>query len=253
MAHPGAASYTEAMRVSVLVPAFNEAQGLATSLSAIRGAMQAFMARGWATELIVCDNNSTDATATLARAAGATVVFESVNQIARARNTAARAATGDWFVFIDADSEPSRALFDDMAEAMATGRVLAGGATVAMPDSRAWVQAGVTMWNLTSRLMRWAAGSCIFVDAGAFGAVGGFNERLYASEEIDLFRRLKRHARRLARDIRILHRHPLSTSARKAQLYSWWEMSRFVARTVLSGGRTLRRPDECFAWYDGRR
>jgi hypothetical protein len=26
-----------------------------------------------------------------------------------------------------------------------------------------------------------------------------------------------------------------------------------MMRTALSGGRTLRRPDECFVWYDGRR
>lgn len=241
------------MTVSVLVPAFNESRVLARTLAAIRAALEAFHARGWTTELIVCDNNSTDDTAAIARATGATVVFEPVNQIARARNRAADEATGDWLIFIDADSEPSRALFADIADAMAAGRVLAGGSTVVMDHPAATARLGAAAWNLTSRLTRWAAGSCIFVEAAAFRTIGGFDQAFYAGEEIDLSRRLKRLARARGRVVRVLHRHPLQTSARKVDLYSWFEVAVFLLRTLVTGGRTLRRPDECFVWYDGRR
>ena len=54
----------------------------------------------------------------MAAATGATVVFEPVNQIARARNTGAAAATGDWLIFVDADSRPSAELFADVQEAI---------------------------------------------------------------------------------------------------------------------------------------
>src|SRR6266700_1781345 len=74
------------MKISVIVPAFNEAKLIAATLRSIRAASAAFASLGWDRELIVCDNNSTDGTADLARAEGATVVFEPVNQIARARN-----------------------------------------------------------------------------------------------------------------------------------------------------------------------
>lgn len=241
------------MTISVLVPAFNEAAQLPLTLPAIRAAMAAFEARGWTTELVVCDNNSTDATAAVAAAHGARVVFEPVNQIGRARNRAASIASGAWFVFVDADSAPPAALFADIADAIAGGRVLAGGATVAMDDTRWWARLGVTAWNTISRVMRWAAGSCIFVEAAGFRAVGGFDLTLYASEEIALFRRLKREARRAGRRIVILHDHPLHTSGRKLHLYSWWDMTRFFWRMVASGGRSLTRPDDCFVWYDGRR
>jgi hypothetical protein len=53
--------------------------------------------------------------------------------------------------------------------------------------------------------------------------------------------------------VTILHRHPLRTSGRKVRLYSKTEYLKLLARIVLSGGRTLRSRDECFAWYDGRR
>lgn len=241
------------MTVSVLVPAFNEAGGLDATLTSIRAAMAVFAARGWVSELVVCDNNSTDATAAIAQAHGARVVFEPVNQISRARNAAAAVAAGEWFVFVDADSQPSPALFHDVAEVIAGGRAVAGGSTVTMTTGGVVGALGVTAWNTISRVTRWAAGSFIFVEAAAFRAVGGFSQELYASEEIDLFRRLKRHARRAGRRVVILHRHPLVTSSRKLELYSSFELAGFMLRTVLSGGRTLKRADGCPVWYDGRR
>ena len=241
------------MKVSVVVPAFNEERLLAGSLRSIRVAAGAFERRGWAWELIVCDNNSTDRTADIARAAGATVVFEPVNQIARARNAGAAAATGDWLLFVDADSQPSAELADLVAVEIARGRALAGGATVRF-DTGDWrAHAGAATWNMISRATRWAAGSFIFCEAAAFRAVGGFNQELYAAEEIDLFRRLKGLARRSGRTVVILSRHPLTTSSRKLHLYNWRDMLRMTWRSVLHPRRALRSADACFAWYDGRR
>ena len=76
-------------KVSIVVPAFNEERLLPGSLASIQAASVAFGDAGWQTELIVCDNNSTDRTAEIAAAAGARVVFEPINQIGRARNAGA--------------------------------------------------------------------------------------------------------------------------------------------------------------------
>lgn len=241
------------MKVSVIVPAYNEEAGLGATLRSIRSAISAFEERGWSSELVVCDNNSTDKTADIARAAGASVVFEPQNQIARARNTGAACATGDWLVFVDADSHPSRHLFGEVADTIARGHCVAGGSTVAFDTVQPVVRAAAWCWNTLSRVNRWAAGSFVFCETRAFRAVGGFNQELYASEEIDLSRRLRRLARRQRRTIVILHRYPLQTSARKWRLYSSREIVVFLLKTIARRGRTLRSADECFAWYDGRR
>ena len=240
------------MKISVVVPAFNEERLLPGSLASIRAAMAGLDRLGWSSELIVCDNNSTDRTSEIAKAAGAQVVFEPVNQISRARNTGAACAGGEWIFFVDADSTPTVELFLEAAEAIRAG-CLAGGATVAYEDPPAGVAAVTGIWNAVSRINKWAAGSFIFCEAAAFREAGGFSEELYASEEIDLFRRLKRLARRDKRAIVILHRHPLLTSDRKLRLYGWGELFRFMVKTVVSRGRTLRSRKDCFAWYDGRR
>ena len=66
--------------LSILIPAYNEAAFLPDTLARVRASLGAVGCAGW--ELIVCDNNSIDATPDLARAAGARVVFEAHNQIA---------------------------------------------------------------------------------------------------------------------------------------------------------------------------
>ena len=242
------------MRVSVVLPAFNEEKLLPAALAAVGDAASAFTARGWAWECVVCDNNSTDATAAVARAAGATVVFEPVNQIGRARDAGARAANGDWLVFIDADSTPSAELFASIATRIAEGRVLGGGSTVELePGTPRYARFVCGLWNLWSRLAGWAAGSCVWVEAEAFRAVGGFGTEYYAGEEVFLSRRLKTLARRSGRRFVILAGHPLRTSARKLKLYTLTEGGRFFFRMLFTAGRAAKRPENCEIWYDGRR
>ena len=240
-------------RISIVIPAFNEERLLPSSLQSINEARAAFSDAGWTSELILCDNNSTDRTAEIARAAGARVVFEPINQISRARNAGAAQATGDWLLFVDADSYPTKELFADVVAAIADGRCLAGGSTVRLDLQGTHFAAAVGWWNFLSRRLKWAAGSFIFCETAVFREIGGFTEKLYAAEEINLFRRLKRLARRRGRSIVILERHPMLTSDRKVHLYSVREMMRFWMRTMLTGGRTLRSSNDSFPWYDGRR
>jgi len=241
------------VKISIIVPAFNEEKLLADSLRQIQSAARVLAQRGWSWELIVCDNNSTDRTAEIARAAGATVVFEPINQIGRARNCGAAAASGDWFIFVDADSHPSADLFAEVADKIASGRYIAGGATVRMDEKSFVADALTSLWCWISRWGGYMAGSFIFVEAAAFRQVEGFSRELYASEEIDLSRRLKKLGRATKRRLIILHRHPLKTSARKMKLYSTREMFVFFIRLILNKRRMLTSPEQAHLWYDGRR
>ena len=225
---------------------------LGQSLTQMKSAADAFIRQGWKVELIVCDNNSTDRTAEMARSAGALVVFEPVNQIARARNRGAAAATGDWLIFVDADSRPSAGLFEEVAEQIQSGRCVAGGATVRM-DEKHWAAELFTgLWNYSSRMGHWLAGSFIFIEAATFRELGGFNNELFAAEELDLSRRLKQRSRKTGTGIVILHRHPLVTSARKLRLYTLWDHLKLLVH-VLFNRRALTRRESCTLWYDGRR
>ena len=241
------------MKISIVVPAFNEEKLISETLRRINTAAAVFSERGWGSELIVCDNNSTDRTAELAKEAGAQVVFEPVNQIARARNTGASAASGDWLLFIDADSYPQPELFADVAMAIESGDCLAGGSTVKLDASPLAGRLAIVVWNCISRSTRSCAGSFIFCEASAFRRIGGFSLELFVTEELELSKRLRKLAKESGKRIVILHQHPLTTSSRKLGLYSGWEHVRFMGRTVLGLGRTLKSAKECHIWYDGRR
>jgi glycosyltransferase involved in cell wall biosynthesis len=241
------------VKISIVVPAFNEEKLLGKTLRGIRSAAEAFRTRGWDHEIIVCDNNSTDGTAQIARREGAQVVFEPVNQIARARNSGAAAATGDWLLFIDADSLPSSALLAEVADVIQRGGVLAGGATVKLDEFHLVGGCFVHFWNFVSRVRKWFAGSFIFCEAAAFREIGGFDPTIFASEELDLSKRLAVVARRQGKRLVILHRHPLKTSARKMRLYSTRDYLRLCWRVLRSRGQALKTRDGCQIWYDGRR
>lgn len=241
--------------ISIVIPAFNEEKLLAGSLRAVTAAADtAFGAAGLAWELVVCDNNSSDRTAAIALAEGARVVFEPINQIGRARNTGASAATGRWLLFIDADSRPSAALLADAAALTRRPEVLLAGATITSDTSAPVFVCCCWVWNLVSRLRRLVAGSFILVRADDFREVGGFDLKFFAGEEIDLTLRLRKNIRRRARrTIIVLHRHPLHTSARKLNLYGGREILRFLVRSLFRPMRTTTSREACTLWYDGRR
>lgn len=241
------------MTVSIVIPAYNEERLLPATLRAVEQARTALSERGWTSEVIVCNNNSTDQTGAVAAAAGARVVLEPINQISRARNAGAAVATGDWMVFVDADSEPSAGLFADMADAIASGRVLAGGSTLRTEPLSVWYTFLAQLWCTWSRIARHMAGSFIFVEAEAFRSIGGFSTTLFAAEELELSGKLKALARTRGKKVVILHRHPLLTSARKAHLYTFRETVSFLVKTLLRPKRMLTDRDACAIWYDGRR
>ena len=176
-----------------------------------------------------------------------------MNQIARARNSGAAAASGDWLVFLDADSHPSAELFAEVAEQIEAGRCLAGGTTMRLEGHYLVGKLITRLWNGISRAGTLLAGSFIFCEAAAFRQVGGFSNELFAGEELDLSRRLKQLARSTKRRLVILHRHPLVTSARKMHLYTPREHFRFLVRAVLSHKKVLTNREACHTWYDGRR
>ncbi len=241
--------------ISIVIPAFNEEKLLADSLRAVKtAATEGFGPAGLAWELIVCDNNSTDRTSEIARAEGATVVFEPINQIGRARNTGAAAASGEWLLFIDADSRPSRELLADAAGLARRRDVLLAGATMA-PDADDFLFGFCSaVWNAMSRLRRLVAGSFILVRAAAFREIGGFDLKFYAGEEIDFALRLQKTVGRRERQRTVvLHHHPILTSARKFRLYRKREVLRFLLRSVFRPRQTISSREACVLWYDGRR
>src|SRR5919204_1384510 len=85
--------------ISFIVPAYNEEAELPGTLPAIHSATI-----GYEYEIVLVNDGSTDATAAIGEQFGARVISIERRQIAAARNAGARAARGDTFIFVDADT-----------------------------------------------------------------------------------------------------------------------------------------------------
>lgn len=232
-------------RLSIILPAHNEEALIG---AAVRSARAAAEALGEPFELIVVNDASTDRTAEVGAAAGATVLDVNRRQISAVRNEGARAARGERFVFMDGDTQMSPALLADVSRALSDGAV-GGGAGVAF-DGRVPLYAKAVMTVLVPafRLARLAAGCFVFATRKDFEAVGGFDEALFASEEIAFSRAMKRRGKFVVLRERVL------TSGRKVRQYSPGELLGTCVREVLRGpGRMCRSRDGLDIWYNARR
>jgi glycosyltransferase involved in cell wall biosynthesis len=242
--------HSEPLLVSVVIPAFNEEKRLPQTVRHIREACDASPGLAGGYEIIVCDNNSTDATAAAARSCDCTVVLEPVKQISKARNRGASVASGQWLLFIDADSWPSPQLIEDMAPLLTSRDCIGCGSTIRVIDGPRWFKIAWESKNWSMRTFKWCPGGFILCRREAFSAIGGFSEEHYLFEELDFVRRLKGLAARRGQRFMILHKHPFSTSGRRATAFGVGGWMKFALRLSLFHKRSVR--DKAFAakWYE---
>jgi glycosyltransferase involved in cell wall biosynthesis len=232
--------------LTIVIPAYNEEEFLAKTLDAVHQALERLSVRA---EVIVVDNNSTDRTAELARQAGATVVFEPVNHIARARNAGGRAAAGTCLVFIDADTLVSSELVDVSLRLLQSGNCCGGGAKVEFDVPLDFMGRALTAtWNWVAPRKGWAAGSYLFCLKKAFDDTGGFSESVYASEEVWFSNRLVRWGKKRGLAFRVIREHSVLTSGRK---FRWSSPARVYTTMFLLAGFPflLRWKCACSLWY----
>lgn len=234
-----------AARISFVVPAHNEELFLADTLEQLfrsaRGVGREF-------EVIVVDDASTDRTADVARSFGAMVCPVELRQIAAVRNAGAQRASGDVLIFVDADTLLPLATLRSALQMLDSGAI-GGGATFEF-DGR--VPAGIRWATgallFVMRRLHWAPGCFLFARRDGFEAVGGFDEALFASEELAFSRAMKRQGKfRVVSD-------PVITSGRKArQAGIHASLLRLIVRFLLGGSKVLRQRDGLDVWYNSPR
>ncbi|MBI4803356.1 MAG: glycosyltransferase [Elusimicrobia bacterium] len=240
-------------KLSIVIPAYNEEKLLGACLESVAAAFRSLGACSPAREVLVCDNNSTDSTARIAASSGAKVVFEPVNQIGRARNAGAAAASGDWLLFMDADSTLQTGTLKQLLAAIESGKYCGGGAEIDLdyiPNLAA--RALVNFWNVFFRVFKVAAGSFVFCRADAFAGIGGFGKDLYAGEELFLSRELKKWGRGRGLDFATL-KGPHLSSGRKLKLYTGKEILATMLGCLRRPSSFFRNPKLLKMLYDGRR
>jgi len=174
-----------AERFSFVIPALDEAAGIAATLAPLQAARSA------GAEVIVVDGGSRDATMSIA-APLADRVMTAPRGRASQMSAGAGAARGDVLVFVHADTIlPAHAL-DAMGRALATGDRAWGRFDVVIPGGGPLLRVVGALMNARSRLTGIATGDqAIFARREAFAAAGGFPP-IPLMEDVALSRALRR-------------------------------------------------------------
>jgi rSAM/selenodomain-associated transferase 2/rSAM/selenodomain-associated transferase 1 len=196
------AEEAEPPRISVIIPALNEAPVILPTVEAAQ--------QGQPHQILVVDGGSSDATIALARNVGASVLTSQPGR-ARQMNAGAAAATGNLLLFLHADTLLPAAWPQVIFDMLRLPNVVAGAFSFRVAGNfpgRRLLEWG-TNWRSRARQMPYGDQG-LFLRQGLFDELGGFAD-LSIMEDYDFVRRLRHRGRVLTAGAAIL------TSARRWQ------------------------------------
>jgi glycosyltransferase involved in cell wall biosynthesis len=235
-------------RFSILIPARNEENYLPGCLDAIKLAATPFPGQ---VEIIVALNRCTDHTEGIALKYGAKVVHEDGRNLAKIRNAAAKAATGEIIVTIDADSRMTSGMLEEIDRLLQMGKYIGGG--VAIWPERWSLGIGLTVLLLAVMLLyRRVSGGLFWCLRKDFEAIGGFDENLVSLEDLNFAKRLKAYGKSEGKRFMTIRKAHIITSCRKWDEFGDWYLltNPRLVRRILRG---KSQEDADHFYYDVRR
>ena len=234
---------------SLVIPAYNEEDYLPRLLDSVDAARRRFHGGPDAIEVIVADNASTDATATIAEKRGCRVASVEKRVIAAARNGGAAIAEGEVLCFVDADSQIHEDTFNAIDALMQTGHY-AGGATDWRPER---TSPGIRCTELFVRtmlsLLRVSAGT-IFCQGDIFREIGGYNEERRYAEDMEFFMSMRRLGAKRGLKTALKTDGPTIFSTRKFDRHGDWHMLWILWWIPLRYG-SMKNLVQAY-WYDDK-
>ena len=201
--------------ISFIIPAHNEELWIGKCLGSIGTAMEK-LAEPY--EIIVVDDASTDATTRIAEQMGARLIRVAHRKISAVRNAGARAATGEIFFFVDADTKANEQAVRAALVALRAGAAGGGCAPDLDGPVPVWGRIILSFSVAVGRLIRLVGGCFLFCTREAYEKTGGFSETLYAGEDIAFVRALKKVGRF------VVPKPTIVTSGRKLAVAGPWEV-----------------------------
>ncbi len=224
-------------RISIVIPALNEAANLAATIISARSDSTA--------EVIVVDGGSSDATATLAESLGA-VVLKTEPGRARQMNAGAQIATGEVLLFLHADTRLPEGFDHHVHRILAQPGTVAGAFLLGLDGPQRGLRVIEWLANWRSRKLQMPYGDqAIFMRADLFREAGGFPE-MPLMEDFELVRRFRRQGRIVIAPVRVV------SSARRWMSLGIWRTT-LINQIVIAAYLAGVSPYRIARWYDSDR
>jgi glycosyltransferase involved in cell wall biosynthesis len=221
----------DAPLLSLIVPAHNEERYLPRLLDTVDRARAAYVRGCDSVEVIVADNVSTDATADVARRRGCRVVTVAERRIATVRNHGAAEARGPVLAFVDADLLIHEQSFNVLDRALGNPHIVAGATGVRLERWSLGIALTYALMVPWVVLLRMDTG-LVFCRRDDFVAIGGYDERRYFGEDVQLLWDLKRLGWRRGQRLTRLRSTKATASMRKFDRYGDWHYFTLVLRLL---------------------
>jgi glycosyltransferase involved in cell wall biosynthesis len=209
------------MKVSVIVPAYNEEKYLPETLGHIGEALAVI---AHPSEIIVVDNDSQDRTGHVAESRGAKVLRESEHNISRVRNAGAENATGDVLIFVDADTLVPRTLFRTITDVLEDEKCFGGAVSVGYAEPRRkWLRVYLLGWKFWGKFFNMKQGAAQFCRKSVFEELRGYDQSIFMGEDVEFYWRLSKFARRHEGYLHFVENPTVTTSARRFDHMSLWK------------------------------
>ena len=225
--------------ISIIIPTLNEEKIIENTLKSLKEL------RDYDYEIIVSDGGSKDRTIEIAKKYGAKViVYNGIPRqtIGGGRNLGASIASGDFFVFLDADVlipdinnffKKAFSLFDNQKKLVGlTVRIRVFPEMETLADKLIFAFNDYTLffWNNIIRIGR-SGGEFQMIRVPIFKKLQGYNEKIAVCEDSEMFQRLSRDGKtRMEMSLNVLH------TGRRAHkigwlklLWEWWINGLFVS------------------------
>jgi len=228
------------MKLSFIIPAWNEEVLIGATITSLHLASEDFEY-----EIIVANDGSEDRTADIASELGAKVVHCMNRQIGPTRNDGAKAATGDVYIFVDADTIVSKKVVGETVEAIHNGAVAGGSFPIFEGELPLFAKVLTPILRITFKMLRVAAGAYLFCTRESFEKAGGFDPKFFAAEEVHLSNKLHEFGKYKTIKSRVV------TSGRKFRTHSSLHIMATLVLVSIPGIRNVKKRKNL--WYGPRK
>lgn len=237
------------IKITVVIPAYNEERYIAKTLQALSNAKTRYEKKTMnKIEVLVVNNNSSDKTALICSKYDVRLLQEKNQQIAACRNHGARVSKGEILIFLDADTIVPMNFFKIIEKNLSTQKIIGGSAKLISDNNNMISKIMYALWNIFSLLLPFK-GAVLYCYRDTFFEIGGFDESFYALEDVKFSIQLKKIGKKYNKKFISNKSLSVITASRKFKNIEMKKIIKMIHQILLNPFSFYRKKEIVGCWF----